>query len=268
MRLIEKKCPNCGASLEFNDTDKSCKCQYCHRAFEIERDSNINVADIAEQFNLSELKGTASTAAKIFGGVVIGHYIIGALIGLFVLAMFIIIGVSAYKQISNNKNNSSKNPISNMIKEEEDDSEKLLTNASELSNHDVDSIYSDAKMEISHTAKGVNNAQHSYMLDGDLEKEKIYVAYKDGNNYLIIVLKGIYKDFFHQESQYTLYMPIVYSDVDKESLSFDLANGKLQAPEYHFGDDGSSYYYGYGSLEEVYDNVVKPYADEYEISEK
>ena len=40
MNLIEKKCPNCGANLEFNENDKSCKCQYCHREFEIKRDSN------------------------------------------------------------------------------------------------------------------------------------------------------------------------------------------------------------------------------------
>ena len=57
MKLIEKKCPNCGANLEFSETDKSCKCEYCHRAFEIERDEKINVSDIAEQFNLSELEG-------------------------------------------------------------------------------------------------------------------------------------------------------------------------------------------------------------------
>lgn len=262
MRLVEKKCPNCGANLEFGDNDKSCKCQYCHRSFEIERDTSLDVNDIAEQFNLSELAENAGTAAKVIGGVMIGHYIIGALIGLFVIAIFIFIGVKVHNQISSN------GQISSIIEEEKDDSEKLLTDASELSNQDIDSIYSDAKMEISHSAKGVNNSQHSYMLDGNLDKEKIYVAYKEGNNFLIVVFKGIYKDFFHQESQYTLYMPIVYSDVDKENISFDLANGKLQAPEYYFGDDGSSYYYGYSSLQEVYDNVVKPYETEYEISEK
>ena len=38
MKLIEKKCPNCGGSVEFNENDTSCKCEYCHRSFEIERD--------------------------------------------------------------------------------------------------------------------------------------------------------------------------------------------------------------------------------------
>ena len=34
MKLIEKKCPNCGANLEFKDTDKSCKCSHCGSSFE------------------------------------------------------------------------------------------------------------------------------------------------------------------------------------------------------------------------------------------
>ena len=38
MDLIERKCPNCGAGLEFNESDKSCTCQYCKRTFEIKRD--------------------------------------------------------------------------------------------------------------------------------------------------------------------------------------------------------------------------------------
>ena len=39
MRLVEKKCPNCGANLSFGENEKSCKCEYCKREFEIERDT-------------------------------------------------------------------------------------------------------------------------------------------------------------------------------------------------------------------------------------
>ena len=40
MKIIEKKCPNCGAGLEFNENDKSCRCEYCKRSFEIERENS------------------------------------------------------------------------------------------------------------------------------------------------------------------------------------------------------------------------------------
>ena len=115
MKLIEKKCPNCGASLEFNDSDKSCKCQYCHRAFEIERDSSISVADIAEQFNLSELKGTAGTAAKVIGGVFIGHYVVAAIIGIAAIIIFCAIGFSFYKSFSGAKSGGNDSKASSII---------------------------------------------------------------------------------------------------------------------------------------------------------
>jgi len=38
MKLIEKKCPNCGASLSFDSTDKEVTCKYCNVSFEIERE--------------------------------------------------------------------------------------------------------------------------------------------------------------------------------------------------------------------------------------
>ncbi len=38
MKLIEKKCPNCGASLSFNSNDKEVTCKYCNVSFEIEKE--------------------------------------------------------------------------------------------------------------------------------------------------------------------------------------------------------------------------------------
>lgn len=42
MKLVEKKCPNCGAKLSFENTDKEVTCKYCDQSYEIEREANIN----------------------------------------------------------------------------------------------------------------------------------------------------------------------------------------------------------------------------------
>ena len=42
MKLVEKKCPNCGAKLSFENTDKEVTCKYCDMSYEIERGTNIN----------------------------------------------------------------------------------------------------------------------------------------------------------------------------------------------------------------------------------
>jgi uncharacterized membrane protein YvbJ len=38
MKLVEKKCPNCGANIEFNSENKTVTCNYCNTTFEVERD--------------------------------------------------------------------------------------------------------------------------------------------------------------------------------------------------------------------------------------
>ena len=87
MKLIEKKCPNCGASLEFDETAKSCKCEYCHRAFEIERDNSLDVNDLAEQFNLNELKGPLKAFSTFFLGSYIITFVIALVIFCFIFGM-------------------------------------------------------------------------------------------------------------------------------------------------------------------------------------
>ena len=42
MKLIEKKCPNCGANLKFDKDDTEVTCKYCNASYEIQRDPNIN----------------------------------------------------------------------------------------------------------------------------------------------------------------------------------------------------------------------------------
>ena len=42
MKLIEKKCPNCGADLEFDKDDTEITCKYCHTCYEIQRDGDLD----------------------------------------------------------------------------------------------------------------------------------------------------------------------------------------------------------------------------------
>ncbi len=42
MNIVEKKCPNCNANLEFKVGEKDVKCPHCRRAFAIEYDHEID----------------------------------------------------------------------------------------------------------------------------------------------------------------------------------------------------------------------------------
>ena len=88
MRLIEKKCPNCGANIEFEDDAKSCKCEYCKRSFEIERDNADKNSDDPKNYKLSELP----LPMKMFGTYFIGGWLISSIIiGIVGFILFIVV---------------------------------------------------------------------------------------------------------------------------------------------------------------------------------
>lgn len=233
MKLIEKKCPNCGASLEFKDSDKNCKCSHCGSSFEIERDKSVE--DLVDQFDLKPIgKAFSMFFAFSFIESAIIFIVVAVIIG------FIIFGIFSNKYVASVNN---------------------------LSNTDISHIEFESKMAIDQEGNGLNNLVHSYMLNGEPRREKIYVAYKKGGNKIIVIYKNIYYDFFHQENSYTVYVPIVYENV-KGGVVFNLGDGEIKAPEFYFNSEKTSYVYGYSSFDEAYNGVVKPLENEYKITEK
>ena len=258
MRLVEKKCPNCGANLEFSETDKSCKCQYCHRAFEIERDQNLNVSDLADQFNLSELSDSfVKTSKFIFIPFIIGMIIF--------IVIFVFIFAMAFRSIVKHENKSSS--IFSQSEEVSSD-EKLLKDVSELTNDSLEDLDFDARSVVSQSVIGRRDTTYSYQQSGDERLEKIYVAYKKDSNYIVSIYKLVYHNFFNQSDQQTVYVPAVFENVPVR-LSAALAYGKNPAPEYYFNEEHSSYIYAYKSLEDAYNDIIKPLEEKgYKITEK
>ena len=248
MRLIEKKCPNCGANLEFDENDKSCKCQYCKRSFEIERDVN----DL-EKFNL--IYNQIQKPFKIM------FYIpfIAAFIIILIISLVIFFSFKGPKV----DNNSIYEEFQDIVK----DKELFIKDVNELSNTDIDLIENNASSKINHTAEGVNDASHSFSIDGDITREKIYVLYKEKTNYIVVIFKATYRDFFHQEDRHTVYIPVVYEKIEKNVLS-SLGNATIEAPTYYLTTDKSTFTVGYSSFEEAYQETVGVYNEEFTISEK
>ena len=47
MKIIEKKCPNCGGNLDFKVGERDVKCESCRRKFAVEYDADLN--DLSEK---------------------------------------------------------------------------------------------------------------------------------------------------------------------------------------------------------------------------
>ncbi len=87
MRLVEKKCPNCGAGISFSADANEVTCKYCNTCFEIERDNDV--VDFSD--NLKNINFDAfSLHAKIVRKVNIVIFIVAAIIFVSIFIMFFI----------------------------------------------------------------------------------------------------------------------------------------------------------------------------------
>lgn len=253
MKLIEKKCPNCGASLSFSDTDKSCKCEYCKRSFEIER-CNDNSSNLSDNFSLNEFK----TPAKFLSAYLIGSYISSIIVGTIV---FIIIGFAGFTIFKG---------AYQMLKDDdilEKKSNKYFSNVSELSNDDYEEIDSKFENTFNSRAMGENNIKHYYRQDGDAKREVVYVASKEDGNFIIGIYKVYFYDIYYNEDRHTFYVPIVFENIKMGDVN-NFKNPQIKAPEFYLNSDNSCFSYGYASLDEAYNNVVVPLEKDYKISKK
>lgn len=244
MRLIEKKCPNCGANLEFNEFDKTCKCEYCKREFEIERDEKGDSNNINEQYHLSE---AGKTLAKVVGI----SFIVQSMFVFIPIFMAIIIAVAV---------------IPRAIYTQDILPNKLISNIDKVSDDILNEIKEKSERIAYQTAHGQNDLKYSYMKSDSLRLQKMYFAYKDDSNYIIFIYQTKYHNYWNQTSEQTVYIPVVFKNI-KNNLS-NLNNGKNPAPEYYFNEEKTTYIYAYSSFEDVYNEVVKPLERDYKIIEK
>lgn len=246
MRLIEKECPNCGAGLHFNKDDTTCKCEYCKREFEIERDTEKKKLD--DQFSLSELK----TPFKIFS-----YFTFSSIVSQFIMffAIFIVIVIVAFNIIQSLNDSDS---IFNR-------NAYYVSGSSDLSNSDYSTIDINSNILISTNTTGITGF---YSTKGNFKREKLYIISSEKGNYLIPVYKAIYTNLSNTEEKYTVYIPVVYKNVKTKnnSIAFSLGEGTIKAPEYQF--NGGNYTYGYGDLITLYNSVIRGYEKGYKIVEK
>ena len=246
MRLIEKECPNCGAGLHFTKEDTTCRCEYCKREFEIERDTDKK--KLIDQFTLSELK----TPFKIFSYFTLGSFAVQAVIIFITFIIIIILGYNIIKGL--NDSNSIFNRNAN-----------LVTSISDLSNSDYSTLDLNSKVLI---AKETTGTAGNYINKGSFKREKLYIISNEKTNYLIPIYKTTYEYFSNSDDKHILYIPIEFKNVKKKnnSIAFYLDNGRISAPEYHFNED--NYSYGYTNLDTLYNEIIKKYEKDYKIIEK
>lgn len=243
MKIIEKKCPNCGAGLEFDNNAKSCKCEYCKRSFVIEREANDRDFYSPNNYILEQKSFNVVSLIIVFTSI-------------FIMGVIII----ASMHFSNSKNNSY------LFNSEPED--VMYTKVNELSDFDLEQIDSQSYWVIEKKNQGL----HDYHLDMNVKREKLYVACdkKNMKNMIIGVYKARYYILGNSENIYEIYVPVIYENVFKKdsSISFQLDKGYVKASEYYFNLEHSEFAYGYKEIETIEKEVISPLKEKYKLSEK
>ena len=218
MKIIEKKCPDCGADLKFDIKDKETKCRYCKSEFIIE-DNNIDKNNI----NLDDIV-LNKKIIKVFS---IFHFLIAFVIFAITIAMFIV----GFNHFKDSEGVSNEKTVKININEIDEKIENKLVKAS---------INEIKKWNIMH---------NNYELDGEYEEAGLYYLKNTLSVRIIVVLKYTYKN---ESDSKTIYCGIKYMGNDINSLNY---TPHLNTNQVVLGD--FDYAYGYESIEELYDGFVR-----------
>ena len=222
MKIIEKKCPNCGAKSKFKIGDKETKCNYCNSEFIIEDNNkdqkNINLDDIVLNKKL----------IKTFSIIHMSIFIIASII---CITMFIIVALNM-KDMFNTKSSNTKNEIQININEIDSTALSKLKDAS-----------------IKEMDKW-NIIRASYEVE-DIEGIGYYYLKSNLNIKIVYVLKSTYKSV---DDTKTIYTAFTFNGKSIDSLNYNpyIDTNQIRLSEFEFA-------YGYESLEELYDKVIRSY---------
>lgn len=231
MKIIEKKCPNCGASLSFNTTDKEIKCSYCKQEYTIENDNKEESKKVnSENFTLHKKVIAAIGIAQLIPAVIFFIIIIG-------VAYFIF--TNAHSQMEE-------------MKDRENQLESTKVSINQIDDYTLSMIHSSS----SETLKTWNHSLKSFT-KGEYENIGFYL-YDDGFS---TRLSDVYKTTYtNNESgeKIDIYTSVSYHNVEYVDNHVSLNYiGFINMHTVNLGDSSFDEVHGYRSLEELYTKEIR-----------
>ena len=275
MKLVEKKCPSCGAQLKFEPDDVKVTCEYCNNTYQISKDETKDTS-MADAFTLTEKQ--RMFLSSFFKGMA-AVYVLPFVAILFIFAIIFISSRSAMKDISShNKQIEEKNPINIVEPEKEKEKEEIpektylekLTDAGYITG--FEQIDKDTLSSIhENTTKSVKNEinrQNKFVCktSGSIKQVGMYLLLSESGrgNYLIDVQQVT---FIVNGKKKNYYVGMSYHDVKiKDNKVIVNYSG---SPIYSSTSVNQNVTYsmvlGYDSTKAFYNNQVLRYLDSYKV---
>jgi len=265
MRLVEKKCPNCGGELKFGFEDKETKCEFCGRSFEIERDEKIadNKDEMynAENYALTEEQRKAATAVVgTFAAMQIIPVIFIIVVAIIAFAGVFMFGRSNFKKHSetiitqNNENNTEETKEEEVEKTKKEllQEEGYIFNFDELTEANLNDFHENSQSILKDEINRYNAFLYNH---GNWSYVGMYLLTSDYGNYLYDVY-GI--NFKINGKQVTYYSGVKYDNVRVQDgkLKVNMKGyvvGRLNSNSTPSEKDT----FGYSSTKDFYNKVIR-----------
>lgn len=269
MKLVEKKCPNCGAGLSFNDSDTSVKCEYCNKTYYIEKDEKKS-AQLDDAHLGDAYKFLNEVGKPIATGFAFAHIAIV----LFFFVVFIIISVIIFSIVRSSAHTS--NPIEEELNPPVDSYiESVFETPDDLSEPNyvtamsqIDSI----SLEVLHD-KSVSQLSSYHMNNksyttGDWVSCGSYllVSKNTSGNLFYDVFKHTYKNT-RTGKKVVLYAAVMYNNLEltEDNVVDNTQNGKAYAPSVNLDGDSLNFAWGYESVEKLYNSLIRDKMSQYSL---
>lgn len=225
MKIIEKKCPNCGAQLSFDSDDTEARCNYCGQEFIIEKDIKDTTKKMSEEMIAKSFK----LHKKVFKAVGTVQIVATVIFLVIFASAFVFIFSSAFKQMSGTPS----------VKIEQIDDNTLgMIHSSSL----------DKLKEWSGFTSVYTKGEYEYV-GFYIYKDDFYTRLADVFKTTYISKKG--------DDKVDIYVAVKYKNVEykdgKVSLDY---NGTVTMNTISLGSSMFDNVYGYRSLEELYNKAI------------
>jgi len=241
MKIIEKKCPGCGADVKFDENATKGVCDYCKKEFIIQKDPQ-------EEFLLSMNDFSKDVMHQVSSSFKFSRFLF---FFIFFFAFSFIVGMIIFGFVGMHVN-----------------SHGYLKDVNSISAHDYSYIDSKATKAIDNLSFG----DEEFHMTASPQRVQEYLLTKDKSNIYIPIYKTLYVSWPKQENKYIVYIPVKFNNVKTDSDGIDwfkLGEGTIDCEDYYFNLEHSSSSKGYQSIDDVYTKYIKALIkDGYVLSKK
>ena len=260
MRLVEKKCPNCGAGLKFNDNDTNVVCEYCNKTYYIQKDEKKS-AKVDDAHYADAFKFVNEVGKPIFKAFAFMHFVV-PVIAFVIITIVMLISIFSFNRVGFDNRN-------DILDEFEEHTETFFDKSSDyvtkLSQIDQTSLETFNDTSLSRLGTYWDNSDN-YKQEKNWEPCGVYllVSKDRDDNILYDVFK---KTFTGNGKTIEIFAAVEYTDLklSEDNIVNNNYMGFVKAPMLYLDGNEDDMFHGYENNAKLYNQLIRSQSGEYSI---